>query len=172
MSLLKEREIIFRNMYPDLKKRVAKRFGHLRNHDDLLQLVSMHYAIALSEADLSKNYHAYCMQKGWWGCKYELEKENIELKASEFNEEFESKLHYDTGLINKNLHESPETECLLEIKLRRISSIFINLSCNERKTIEKRIFGFQKTVPNIKLRRQQMITKEFREKVREILCAA
>lgn len=176
MKLSQEREAIFKEQVSYIKAEGMKCFGLLSEFDDLYQLLLINYAIALQNADLTVNFHAFCMKRGMWACYRELNKNKLFKQNHKYLEDIKPNLDYD--LVNVYLQIDSENDNRLEYDvalnegLAKIIRLHSRLLPQEKLVVNSVILGDKTSLPSVKVRRQQMIAKEFKIKVREILSAA
>lgn len=176
MMLSKERESIFNKQIAFIKTEAKKCFGLLSDFEDLYQLLLLNYAIALKNAELTLNFHAYCMKRGMWACYKELNKNKLFKENHQYLEDIKPNLDYDLDNDYLRMHSENdnrlENDVALHEGLAKIISLHSRLLHQEKLVVNSVILGDKTSLPSVKTRRQQMITKDFKIKVREILSAA
>ena len=169
MRLTKEREEIFIRNWPRINQEAKQRYKKDQDYEDLLQILLSSYRIALHRADLSQNYHPYCLRFAHWECLKALNKRN-KVRQSEVLYEFIGEFDYSIDntsaeTITTNIEEQVE----LETALSKLVQLYTDLSSSDRIVIDYCVFGQTQHTPTVKTRRQQMIVKAFKEASKEIL---
>lgn len=172
MKLTTKREAIFNKQIGLIKEEALKCFGLLAEFDDLYQLLLINYAVALQKANLKLNFHAFCMKRGMWECYKELNRNKVFNKNHIFLGDIQRNLDYDNLSFNSQNDNRLENDFALNEGVLQIIQLHSRLLFQERLVVNRLILGDKTHAPNVKIRRQQMITKNFKTKVRELLSAA
>lgn len=165
-----QEQLLNKHLYK-IRAETRRRFGHRTDFDDLYQVMLINYCLALKKADLSENFHSYCMQLGKWACMREIKKSKYFSQHHMYIEESEANLDYDIRE-SHSINGTVEQELAVADAVQKIVTLHSQLAPQDMLVVNNTILGDSKRCTTIKLRRQQMIAKQFKDDVKELLNVA
>lgn len=171
MQLNATQEKLLNKHLHKIKAETMRQFGHRSDIDDLYQVMLINYCVALKKADLSENFHSYCIQLGKWACIREINKSKYFSQHHMFIEEFEENLDYDSKYLH-SVNDTLEQDLAMTDAVKKIVKLHSQLTPQDMLVVNHSILGDTKRCTTIKLRRQQMIAKQFKDSVKELLNVA
>jgi hypothetical protein len=172
MKLTKEKEQIFESQYIRIYEEGKKRYQNDEEFEDLLQILFSGYREALHKADLSQNYHAFCMRNAHWECYKEFNSRTKRNRHQCLIKNLDLLSEYGGDPVTIVSDVSTEEQISFDARLARFAELYNDLTSSDRYIIDYCLFGIGDEKPKVKIRRQQMVVKAFRESTKELFNVA
>jgi hypothetical protein len=172
MKLTKEKEQIFESQYIRIYEEGKKRYQNDEEFEDLLQILFSGYRVALQKANLSQNYHAYCMRNAHWECYKEFNKRTKRNHHQCLVENLDLLSEYGGAHVSPVSDVTIEEQVSFDASLTKFAELYKDLSSSDLSVIDHCVFGIGNEKPEVKIRRQQMVVKAFREAAKELFNVA
>lgn len=159
----KQRTAIFESKLEFISNYAKKHYGHLSFFEELKQTMLLEYAIALSKADLTQNYEAFCWRAMKWSGNMYLNKAiKTELRTESSNDFQNEKMVSEIETCSSGLNQG--------ILIDRLCHAFEKLTQSEQHIVEREFDSIRvKCDLGFSYDKRKRIARKFKNSVLSVL---
>ena len=141
-----ERSILFNKSVPLIKALARKRFGYSYFIEEIEQVMLLEYAMALAEADLERNYEAYCCKAMNWAAQRYLRQLRSREHALCYASPLEFPFDEECSTVQLDIESASINETML---IDRMLKLYARLKTNEKAVLSSELAGINSSTVKV-----------------------